>query len=148
MCLIVDINVAHKVLLVSDDPDFKDVHICLFTNSNPRGSLAYGGKLLNEYGRSPEIIRKLAELDRAGRARKVDDDLVDEEMKRIIQSGICKSDDEHIIALARVGRVRLLCSHDKDLHTDFTNKTLLDKPRCKVYQKPKHNKLLWRFCGG
>ncbi|MCI0490774.1 MAG: hypothetical protein L0229_29625 [Blastocatellia bacterium] len=147
MCLIVDVNVAHRVLLVSDDPDFKDVHICLFTNSNPKGSLVYGGKLTDEYSRNHEIIRTLVKLDQAGRARKADDDLVNEEMERIIQSGLCESNDEHIIALARVGRVRLLCSHDKDLHADFTNKALLDKPRGKVYQKPRHKNLLSRFCG-
>ena len=147
MCLIVDINVANKVLLVSDDPDFMDVHICLFTNSNPRGSLVYGGKLMDEYSKSREIIKKLVELDRAGRARRVDDDLIDEEMEWIIQSGLCKSNDGHIIALARVGRVRLLCSHDRDLHADFTNKELLNKPRGKVYQRPTHRNLLSRFCG-
>ena len=147
MCLIVDINVAHKVLLVSDDPDFKDVHICLFTNSNPKASLVYGGKLTDEYSTNHEIVKKLVELDRAGRARKVDDDHVNKEMEWIIQSELCKSDDEHIIALARVSSVRLLCSHDKDLHSDFTNKALLDKPRGKVYQKPRHKNLLRKFCG-
>lgn len=146
MCLIVDVNIAHKVFLATDNPDFKDVHKALFTDNKPIASIVYGGKLVDEYARNSQIIRVLAQLDRTGRARKVDDDLIRKEMETVVQINLCQSNDEHIIALARIGKVRVLCSHDKALHTDFTNKKLIDKPRGKVYQKSKHVKLLWRFC--
>ncbi len=147
MCIIVDVNVASKVLLTPDDPDFRDVYISLFKNKKPKASLVYGGKLLDEYSRNLAVRRMLAILDRAGRTRKIDDDAVEKEIEIVIQIGSCISNDKHIIALARVGNTRLLCSHDKALHADFTNKALLDKPRGKVYQNRGHKKLLERFCG-
>lgn len=146
MCLIIDVNVAHKILLANDDPDFKDVHECLFTGKMPHARMAYGGKLAREYLNNHKIRRVLVELDRAGRAWKVDDSLIEREIEWVVTSGLCQSDDEHIIGLARVSGVRLLCSHDQSLHIDFTNKALLDKPRGKVYQTKKHKKLLTEFC--
>lgn len=146
MCLIVDVNVASKVLLTPDDPDFRDVHTSLFKNKKPKASLVYGGKLVDEYSRNLAVRRMIAVLDRAGRTRKIDNDSIEKEIEIVIQTGLCISNDKHIIALARVGKVRLLCSHDKALHTDFTNKALLDKPRGKVYQNRRHQKLLEKFC--
>ena len=43
--------------------------------------------------------------------------------------GSCVSDDEHIIALAKVSGARLLYSKDGDLHSDFTNPRLLSRGR-------------------
>lgn len=146
MCLIVDVNVAPRILLTDNDRDFSYVHISLFGSKKPIATLAYGGKLLDEFSRNHQLTRKLAELDRAGRARIVEDHLIEEQLELIVQLGLCRSDDEHIIALARAGKVRLLCSFDKALHADFRNKALLDNPRGKVYQNRKHKRLLTEFC--
>lgn len=146
MCLIVDMNVAHKILLTNSDVDFKDVHASLFGSKGTIATLVYGGQLLQEYNGNQAVRRRVAVLDAAGRARKVNDGRVDDETQRLSQSGLCSSDDPHIVALARISGVRLLCSHDQQLHHDFTNKRLLDDPRGKVYQNPTHNHLLRRFC--
>jgi hypothetical protein len=147
MCMIIDMNVAHKVFLRDDDPDFKAVHDSLFNDRNIRASVVYGGELLREYNRNNAVRRVVAALDRAARARKINDDSVDAEAKRLSESGACASDDPHIVALARISHVRLLCSHDRDLHRDFTNKSLLDNPRGKVYQLTAHKGLIKEFCG-
>jgi predicted nucleic acid-binding protein len=148
MCLIVDANVVNRVFLIADDPDFKDLYASLFATRKPVAKIIYGGKLIEEYSRSHhEVIRILLQLDQAGRATKVDDSLIDGEHEIIIKMKVCKSNDTHIIALARAGKVRLLCSHDKPLATDFKNKALLNKPRGKVYKSSKHNNLLDKFCG-
>lgn len=148
MCLIVDANVVNRIFLAEDDPDFKDLHASLFADRKPIAIVVYGGKLVEEYQRSRhEVIRILAELTRVGRARKMDDSLIESEHEIVIQLGICMSNDTHVIALARVGKVRLLCSHDKNLGIDFKNKALLNNPRGKVYKNTKHNKLLEQFCG-
>jgi hypothetical protein len=144
MCLIVDMNVAHKVLLTNSDPDFKDVRASLFGNQGTIAKLVYGGEFLREYNGNRAVLRRVAVLDTAGRTRKMRDDQVDEEAKNV--AGSCVSDDPHIIALARVSGVRLLCSHDHALHKDFTNKALLDNPRGKVYQNAGHKDLLRQFC--
>jgi len=148
MCLIVDANVVNRIFLVADDPDFKDLYTSLFATRKPMAKVIYGGKLIEEYYRSHhDVIKILLQLDQAGRATKVDDSLIDSEHKIIIKMKVCKSNDPHIIALARAGKVRLLCSDDKDLWADFKNKALLNKPRGKVYRNPTHNKLLNKFCG-
>ena len=147
VCLIIDANVVHQVLLRQDDADFRDVSARLFGADKATASVVYGGRLLVEYQTSEQVMRVLRLLDQAGRARAIPSDQVDEETRRVSKSELCVSNDPHIIALARVSKVRLLCSRDRALHNDFTNKRLLDSPRGKVYQKRSHKRLLVRFCG-
>jgi hypothetical protein len=109
--------------------------------------LVYGGDLKREYLRSPKAMNVIAGLDRAGRARKVSDSDVDAETTVVRSSGLCKSNDPHVIALARIASVRLLCSLDQNLHTDFTNNKLLSKPKGRVYQNETHAHLIARYCG-
>jgi len=146
MCMIVDVNIAHKVFFFADDADFGEIHESLFTDKKPHAKIVFGGYLGVEYGRSGKIRRIIVELSRAGRARKIDDNAVNQEQAQLEGSGLCRSDDPHIIALARVSSVRLLCSHDVNLHVDFTNHLLLSNPRGKVYQNRSHSNLLRRFC--
>ena len=146
MCIIVDMNVAHRVFLRENDPDFAPVHESLFGTSKPKASIVYGGQLLREYAGNNAVRRVIAILDRAARARRVTDDAVDAETTSLCSAGQCVSDDEHIIALARISGVRLLCSHDRQLHRDFTSKHLIDSPRGKVYQNASHVTLIRTFC--
>ncbi|MGH9427926.1 MAG: hypothetical protein ACRD2L_16700, partial [Terriglobia bacterium] len=143
MCLvIVDVNVAHRVLLTSDDPDYRGLHRAFFGRGRPHAILSYGGHLTEEYQRNGELQRILVQLDRAARARSVPDDAVDAETRRIEENGAATSDDHHILGLARVSGARLLCSADKSLRRDFKNKMLVDGPRGKIYSKVKHRTLL------
>ncbi|MDM8549089.1 hypothetical protein QUF72_03380 [Desulfobacterales bacterium HSG2] len=84
--------------------------------------------------------RYLRVLNQAGRAIRIPDESIYAEEKRI--KDMCRSDDPHIIALARVSGVRTLCSHDKTLHKDFKNRELISDPRGSVYQNPEHMALL------
>lgn len=72
-------------------------------------------------------------LKRMGYVKDIDDEEVDRVAEQLCRDRACKSDDEHIIALARVGRARLLYSHDTALHRDFGNRELLSNPLGKVY---------------
>src|SRR5438552_10233483 len=117
MCLIVDTNVAHKILLQIDDPDFKDVHARLFAVKQPAAALVYGGRLAREYAGNDRIRRVVLALERNGAAIRVSDNLVEGETAWAVASGLCRSNDPHIIGLARAANVRLLCSHDQELHT-------------------------------
>src|SRR5687768_12613994 len=110
MCLIVDVNISHRVLFQQDDPELCDVAKALVSPKSSDVSLVYGGRLAREYAHSGRIMRVIAQLDRAGRARKVDDALVDDEEEALLTMQMCTSDDPHIIALARVTGTRLLCS--------------------------------------
>ena len=77
MCLIIDVNVAHKILLSNNDPDFKDVHECLFTNKKPAVRIMYSAQLLDEC-KNTGVRRILVELDRAGRARRASEKEVEQ----------------------------------------------------------------------
>jgi hypothetical protein len=72
MCLvIVDVNVAPRVLLTPDDPEYSALHRAFFGRRRPNTILAYGGQLTDEYGHNGRLARILAVLDRAGRARSI-----------------------------------------------------------------------------
>ncbi len=146
MCLIVDVNVVREVFSDTEEPDFADVRNALFLSKSPVVKIVYGGLLREEYLRLEEVRRALVILDRAGRTHKISDADVEAETIAVETLSLCVSNDTHIIALARVAGVRLLCSRDKALHTDFNNKKLVDSPRGKVYQNASHKHLIKRFC--
>ena len=144
MCLIIDSCVAHRAVNMAD-PDFAPVRDSLSAGEQV---LVIGGQLLREYKKYREIVRFVVELDRRGRARIVRDERVDAETQRITDSGLCGSNDQHLVALARVTGARLLCTSDGAAAHDFTRKELLDHPRGKVYQKSAHRHLLRGGCFG
>jgi hypothetical protein len=163
MCLIVDVNVAHRILLKKDDPDYYPIHQALFSGTSDRvdrnqagchtprtkgihSKLVFGGRLAEEYARSGAIQKIVVRLLQAGKARRVSGQEVEAETQRLEKRRVCKSDDPHIIALATVGKVRLLCTDDTDLMRDFRKKDLIDKPRGKIYSNVKHQQLIGKFC--
>jgi hypothetical protein len=143
VCLIVDVNVAAHVLGAGTDANFLPVREALFSG---RARLAYGGRLAREYQSNNSVWGALKELDRAGRARVVPG--VDSRETELINAGSCISDDEHIIAIAQLGEVRLVCTLDQDLHKDVKDAALLRKPPGRIYQDPTHAHLIGRSCAG
>ena len=142
MSLIIDANVISLVLHPEPEPDYRPIWTAL---GNNRAFLVHGGKLSEEYAKVAKISRLLMELDRKGSARKISDKDVDGMTAQVEKEQNCISNDEHIIALARVAKVRLLCSEDKELHADFTNPDIL-KPAGKVYRKKEHSHLIRKYC--
>ena len=101
-----------------------------------------GSKLNQEYRRHTKFCTNiLAELERQGVLIILDNDEVDDEERRIYKIEH-RSDDEHILAVARLSGSRLLYSHDGDLHKDFKNTDIVPKPRGRVYKNPSHSRLL------
>jgi hypothetical protein len=141
MCLIIDANYAHRVH-PKPDADGLPIQTAIVEG---RARLVYGGKLAEEYIKMREFTHWVAGLLRAGRARKVSDNDVDQVTAQLTQNGGCCSDDPHIIALARVSGVRLLCSRDDDLVTDFTSADLLN-PKGRVYKRAEHAGLIKEHC--
>jgi len=140
MCIIVDANVVGTVLLDTNEAVFAPIRKRLF-GSHPV-KLVYGGQLREEYERISAVMRQLHVLDQAGRTLRISDGQVDDETERIRKLNICGSNDEHIIALARVSRVRLLVSADGNLRQDFKKRELVDEPRGKLYTHASHARLL------
>lgn len=146
MCIIIDANFASDVFKGPEHHNNSPVVDWLFSASK-NGVIVYGGKLAEELLLMSDARRAIRVLLQAGRAVRVDDSSVDLEEQRVIQLGICQSNDAHVIALARVSGARTLCSHDGALHIDFKNKQLIDKPRGCVYQNDTHSSLLRHSSG-
>jgi hypothetical protein len=139
MCVIVDANLASLTFKSPPDSDCAPIITWLLKKD---GLLIYGGQLAREL-RQVEIARRfLLTLQRAGRAKLIPDPALEEEEELVHASGLCQSNDAHVIALARVSGARTLCSRDTTLHKDFKNSQLIAKPRGAVYQTAKHQKLL------
>jgi len=139
MCLIVDANLLSLVFCENPNDDFRPL-IDWLISPKKDGKLVVGGHLATELDKVGVAKRFVRSLLQAGRAKRIPDVINDEEEKRIADS--CRSDDPHVIALARVSGARILCSHDKTLHKDFRNPKLISDPRGYIYQNAKHKHLL------
>jgi len=134
MCAIVDANVRDEVF--APHPDAQGDAPGEFFNwlVKGRGVMVIGGTQLRGelFGTAGYRQRLLfQELLRAERIRDLSDGEVDSRAEELRESESCKSDDEHIIALAQVSGARLLYSNDRMLHEDF--KAHLRSPKGKVY---------------
>ena len=78
----------------------------------------------------------------AGRARFVPEDRFIDDQNTL--EGQIRSDDPHVLALARVSGVRLLYTGDVDLIADFKDKAFIDRPRGKIYSGAANANLLTR----
>lgn len=134
MCVIVDANLASVVFGSPAHPDFAPVIDWL----HGEGRLVYGGQLTRELEKAGRVRKYLLELNRAGRALPYPDAALETEARRVR----CRSNDPHVIALARVSGARTLCSRDTLLHADFKDAKLVSSPRGMVYQSSSHRPLL------
>ena len=53
----------------------------------------------------------------------ISDEAVDSEAETLQSQGVCRSDDEHVLALASVSGARLLFTNDNALQDDFRDQT-------------------------
>lgn len=108
------------------------------------GKLVYGGKLTIELSKSNRARAELRSLWQRGRALQYRSSVVDKEATRLSSTNACTSNDQHVIALARISGARVLYSYDANsgLHADFKNPDLVDNPRGGVYKHIDHKHLL------
>ena len=144
MCIIVDTSVAPLVFSNPTPPDYTPIFDWI---ENKGGCLIYGGRLKTELFVMGKVARRIRGWSRAGRAMSVPDGDVDAVEKRLCNNGICRSDDPHVIALARISFARTLCADDRDLETDFKDPTIVPKPRGRIYRNAGHVHLLTHSAG-
>ena len=152
MCAIVDTSAVHDVF----GSKFTEAGKKFLEWINAGSSrLVVGGKLLEELYEGSTNFRKMGkQLQLAGRIVIVNEDTVNARTEQLVNKGLCKSDDQHVIALAQISGARLLYADDGDLQQDFKNKSLINNPRGKVYAargdgslrdgkfEPSHDRLL------
>lgn len=138
MCGIVDANVAHEVF--GDDRPPAGVRFFDWLAS-PHGQLVVGGDLLRELSQNRRFVRWFGAAVRTGRARSMPDDAVNARADELRQRDVCRSDDEHLLALALVTGARLLYTNDAALIADFKNREIVANPRGKVYTTAENNEV-------
>jgi len=138
MCVIIDTSLASKVFAEHRGSDYFPLWKWI---EDKDGVIVYGGHLQTELYKISRAKRYLKTLSAAGKAHRMPKDEVDREEKKICEMSR-KSDDPHVLALARLSGARVLCSNDRDLHDDFKNLSLVPSPRGRIYQKAQHAKVL------
>ena len=149
MCAILDASVVHEVF--GESPPAAGKKFFKWVAAGRR-RMVVGGKQLAELKRGSEGFRKwMREAILAGHVHEINRQVVDEAVEQIEKKNLCRSNDPHIIALGQVSGARLLYSNDADLQKDFTNSSLIESPRGKVYSthefrdfRDTHKKLLGR----
>lgn len=135
MCIIVDANVANEFAARSADavPVLKKV-----VDGNLR--MVCDHDLKEEWLRT-RLGRLYQQLQLAGKIVEYTHEQTKIEIA-IVKKMPLKSDDPHVIALARVSGARILFSRDIRLHEDFKNLAFVPDVKGKVYQFCKHRRLL------
>ena len=128
MCIIVDANRLGAFL---SDPANEDAAPIRDWLDSRGGRIVYstGGAFAREVGRRTRA--KLLAYVRAGQAQVVSADRFANDERRLSERGDLRSDDPHVLALARWTRVRLLYTGDPGLIADFKNKEFVDRPRAR-----------------
>ena len=130
MCAIVDANAANEVFGNALSPAGQGFFQWI---NRGKGQLVADGKLLYELEKLTRFKEWARNARLAGILKTENTIEVNTKTEQIKNSGICRSDDPHVVALAQVTGARLLYSNDIPLHRDFKNKNLIDNPRGKIY---------------
>lgn len=130
MCAIVDADRLHQVFGEnrSEAGEFFFEWI-----SNGSGLLVVGGQVRAEMDKYSKFKAWFRTALKFGRARTVDDNAVEFETVFLRGQRICKSNDVHVLALARVSGARLLFTNDGNLQRDFGDPKIIRNPRGSVY---------------
>ena len=130
MCAILDANLVTIVFGTSATDGARAFRRWV---ESGRGRLGVGGLLRHELSSNQTFQLWIQQAVLSGRAKSISDEAVDCEAGKLEARGACRSNDEHIIALARLSGARLLYSRDSDLRDDFKNPELLNDPKGKIY---------------
>ena len=130
MCIIVD---ADRLGIFLSDPIAEDAAPIHKWLKKGWGKLVYStsGKFSTEVGGSSK--RRLAEHARAGRTTVIPAREFQNDEQQLRSNSAVRSNDPHVLALARYSGARILYTGDGRLMQDFKNKRLIDEPRGKIY---------------
>ncbi len=145
MCVIVDTNVIGLIFGSSRDQP-KEARLFYEYLQSGKITLVVGGKgFTSEITRHGDFKMWLYEAQRGKRAHRIPDAEVDHEIQKLANESRktkLKSNDRHILALARTSGARLLYTNDRALEQDFKNRKLIPGPKGRIYKTPKHEHLL------
>ncbi len=130
MCVILDASARDNVFGKERTAAGKQFFDWLETR---RALLVIGGKLTDELA-SSRAFEKWAETAVSdGRVRVFRQSEVDTETRTLSEDWSGKSNDQHVIALARISGARILYANDGSLCDDFKDPTLVSGGRGRIY---------------
>ena len=130
MCAIVDANVAGEVFGEDASPAGREFFNWL---NGGRGRLVVGGKLLDELEDTRGFTTWASAATLAGRLTTLSEREVEARTRKIEREAAYSSNDPHVLAVAQIGNARLLFTNDQDLGLDFRRRSLIDRPRGRIY---------------
>ena len=154
MCVIIDADARDQVFGGAESA--AGTHMLDWLTNGP-GKLVIGGKLRAELSGSQAFVTWLRTAIRTGRVINAGDAEVHADDRALKREGTCRSNDTHILALARQSKARLLFTNDRKLQDDFRDPRIIGNPRGHVYTTrlttaitDVHRDLLSRadICGG
>ena len=140
MCMMLDLDACMNVFV--DKPKLP-AKVFREGINNQRKKLVLGGELKKELLGNGPFYRWYLQALQIGRVHEVNEDSVRQKHTTLESSGGLVSNDVHVIALAQAIGCRILCSLDKDLHRDFTDRALLNHPDGKVYPLNSSRRSRW-----
>ena len=136
MCIIVDANMFGRFR----DPANEDMEPVWNWLRKKDGKIAYSNteKFEEEWERGgvTDLIKLLRQVEQL---KEIPPPEVAAKENELNLTGVIRSDDPHIIALAVIANVKVLVSNDRRLHEDFKNRDLVGG---RVYQTKSHSRLL------
>lgn len=130
MCAIVDNNVRDQVF-GNNRPGAGELFFNWLEERN--GRLVVGGELLRELSGYSNFTTWLPDAIRSGCVSIIPDQAVEAETDSLRAEGICRSNDEHVLALARLSGARLLFTNDQALQADFRDREIVGGVRGRIY---------------
>ncbi|MBI4954336.1 MAG: hypothetical protein HY908_20095 [Myxococcales bacterium] len=143
MCVIIDANRFAEAVAQPPASAYRPLIDWLLLPRSDGVAVFGGSKYAEELRRAPSAQRFFVKLVQAGRAKPIAG--VDAEADAV--RARCVSDDEHIVALARLSGARVVCTEDGDLMSDVRDPRLLARPRGRVYRNAGHRALLHHDAG-
>jgi len=141
MCGIVDASVVGDVFGDPDNP-FETAKKFREHVNKEKMKLVVAGYLGEETDKVIKAKKWFRQAKLKGHLRQVNSQRVAAETKQLSASRASlglKSNDPHVLALAKVSGARLLYTNDKDLMDDFRNLNIL-RPKGKIYSDPQDGK--------
>lgn len=146
MCCVIDVNLLPAVF-DNDNSKHKDYKPVFQWIINDKGSIIIGGsKFKAELSRMPRYQSLLKTLNKSNKVFSADDDEVDflsieiEKIRDDHSLSKATYNDPHIVALAKLTNVKLICSDDSGL-VKYCELVLKEK-KPKFYKSAKHSHLL------
>ena len=85
---------------------------------------------------------RLMRLNQAGKAKLIPSKKLVVTERELLTQEKTRSNDLHILALAKVSGARLLFTEDKNLMEDFKNTQLINNPKGRIYSRASNKDLL------